>query len=110
MATKVILYCPSIDKTEKDFTIGPLRKHGHLLQDIRWVFGLNYAAVYDIRAQPIENLRDCILGQIVQVSAAESERMKRYSSWNCIMYNGEEGADVFWLTDGVGLSWEVRNS
>jgi hypothetical protein len=76
MENTITLYCPSIDKTEKDFTIGPLRKHGHLLQDIRSVFGLNYAAAYDIRAQPIENLRECILGQIVQVSAAENERMK----------------------------------
>jgi hypothetical protein len=25
------------------------------------------------------------------------------------MYNGEDSANVDWMTDGVGLAWEVRN-
>jgi hypothetical protein len=75
------------------------------------VFGIDYVAVYDIRAQPIDNLLDCVTGDIVQVAAAENERAQHYSPRNCIMYNGEEIEDVTneWV-DGYGLPWKVQEA
>ena len=109
MAIKVTLHCPSTEKTKKDFIIRNPDKHFNLLYDIRSIFRTNYAAVYDIRAKPIDNLRDCVSGQVVQVAISRDETMKYYKPWNCIMYNGEDSANVDWMTDGVGLAWEVRN-
>lgn len=109
MAIKFTLHCPSTEKTKKDFMIRNPDKHFNLLYDIRSIFRTNYAAVYDIRAKPIDNLRNCVSGQIVQVAISRDETMKYYKPWNCIMYNGEDSANVDWMTDGVGLAWEVRN-
>ncbi|KAG9189018.1 hypothetical protein G6011_05886 [Alternaria panax] len=106
MATRIILYCPSMDKIEKNFIILHLDKHDKVLYDIRLLLGIRYAAVYDIRARPISDLRYCASGQIVQVAASKDEIMKYYKPWNCIMYKGQDSADVDWMTDGVGLPWE----
>ncbi|KAL1801461.1 hypothetical protein ACET3X_001803 [Alternaria dauci] len=105
MAIKITLHCPSTERTKK-FIILPSDKHSSLLYDIRSVFGINYAAAYDIRARPIENLRDCVSGQIVQIAARKDEIMKYYKPWRCIIYNGEDSADVDWMTDCAGLAWE----
>ncbi|RYN35528.1 hypothetical protein AA0119_g1205 [Alternaria tenuissima] len=109
MAIKFTLHCPSTEKTKKDFMIRNPDKHFNLLYDIRSIFRTNYAAVYDIRAKPIDNLRDCVSGQVVQVAISRDETMKYYKPWNCIMYNGEDSANVDWMTDGVGLAWEDLN-
>ncbi|KAH8636464.1 hypothetical protein IG631_08299 [Alternaria alternata] len=107
MAIKVTLHCPSTEKTKKDSIIRNPEKHFNLLYDIRSIFRTNYAAVYDIRAKPIDNLRNCVSGQIVQVAISRDETMKYYKPWNCIMYNGEDSANVDWMTDGVGLAWKM---
>jgi hypothetical protein len=111
MTTTITLYCHSINKTNGNFVIWPDSKHDEILQDTRLVFGIDYAAVYDIRAQPINNLLDCVTGDIVQVAATENERVLYYSPRDCIMYSGEEIKDVTneWV-DGYGLPWKVQEA
>ena len=102
------LYCPSLDKTKSEFGVGPFKKHDELLQNIRSVFRIDYAAVYDIRAQPIADLCACKVGAIVQVAAEKGEIMKFYKPRNCIFYNGEEEVSNEWV-DGYGLPWKVSD-
>jgi len=102
------LYCPSLDKTKSDFSVGPFKKHDELLQDIRSIFSMDYAAVYDIRAQPIADLCACEAGTIVQVAAEKGEIIKFYKPRNCIFYNGEEEVSNEWV-DGYGLAWKVSD-
>ena len=98
MAHTLTLHCPSIDKTKSAFALGPFDKHDKILQQVRAVFSLDYAAVYDICA--------CEAGQIVQVAASKGEIMKYYKPKVCIFYNGEEEVSNEWV-DGYGLPWKV---
>ncbi|KAI4925588.1 hypothetical protein J4E85_007467 [Alternaria conjuncta] len=108
MAHKITLHCPSIDKTKSDFVLGPFDKHDKVLQQVRAVFKIDYAAVYDIRAQPIDDICACEPGQIVQVAASKDEIMKYYKPKVCIFYNGEEEVSNEWV-DGYGLPWKDLN-
>ncbi|KAI4924362.1 uncharacterized protein J4E92_007443 [Alternaria infectoria] len=108
MAHKVTLHCPSIDKTKSEFTLGPFDKHDKVLQQVRTFFKIEYAAVYDIRAQPIDDICACEAGQIVQVAASKGEIMKYYKPKVCIFYNGEEEVSNEWV-DGYGLPWKDLN-
>jgi hypothetical protein len=109
MGITINLYCPSIGKTKSAFEIGPFSKHDKVIQDIRSSFGIDYAAIYDIRAQPIDDICAYESGDIVQVAASKDEIMRLYSPKNCISYNGEEMQDITneWI-DGYGLPWRVR--
>ncbi|KAH6865605.1 hypothetical protein BKA58DRAFT_404169 [Alternaria rosae] len=91
------LYCPSLNKTKNDSGVGPFKKHDELLQDIRSVLRIDYAAVYDLCA--------CEAGDIVRVAAEKGETMRFYSPRNCIFYNGEEEVSNEWV-DGYGLPWK----
>jgi len=108
MGLSIALHCPTINKAKSIFGLVPSKKHDEILQDIRSLFGIDYAATYDIRGKPIDDICACKPGDLVQVAAEKFEIMVPYSPRNCIFYNGEEMEKITdaW-TDGYGKPWKV---
>jgi len=107
MAVTITLYCPSSNATKMGFRIMACDNHDKILQDIRAILHIRYAAVYEVNAKPLHNLSNVIPGQTVIVAVAPNEKVRRYSPRHCIFYYGEEGKDVCDTEDGYGLPWKV---
>ncbi|KAI4656742.1 uncharacterized protein J4E78_006633 [Alternaria triticimaculans] len=110
MGLSIALHCPTINKTKSAFGLVPSKKHDEILQDIRSLFGIDYAATYDIRGKPIDDICACKPGDLVQVATEKFEIMVPYSPRNCIFYNGEEMEKITdaWA-DGYGKPWKELN-